>query len=103
MQQKGGYSFWVWLLYFVLFELVVYLGLSYLLSGLGESNQLQENNTVVPNWVKAVVFILLYLLCLLVAVMVVSNVVPSKYRGQLMRWVYLSLLGLPVMLFLLFN
>ncbi|NEM96446.1 hypothetical protein [Pontibacter burrus] len=103
MQQQSKYGFWVWLLYFVLFELVVYIGLSYLLSGLGESNQYQENNTVVPNWVKAVVFIFLYLLCLLIAVMVVSNIVPSKHRGQLMRWVYLGLLGMPVMLYILFN
>ncbi|MBB6609654.1 hypothetical protein H7F15_01255 [Pontibacter sp. Tf4] len=103
MQQQGRYGFWVWLLYFVIFELVVYLGLSYLLSGIGETNQYQAENTVVPNWVKAVVFILLYLLCLLIAVMVVSNFVPSKHRGQLMRWVYLGLLSLPVMLFILFN
>ncbi|MBJ6117702.1 hypothetical protein JAO76_05845 [Pontibacter sp. BT310] len=101
--ERSKLSFWVWLFYFILFEVVVYLGLSYLLSGIGESNQLQEENTVVPNWVKAVVFILLYLLCMLIAVMVVSNMVPNKYRPQLMRWVYLGLLGLPVMLILLFN
>ncbi|MEJ8758345.1 hypothetical protein WG947_15130 [Pontibacter sp. H259] len=100
---QGKYSFWVWLFYFILFEVVVYLGLSYLLSGLGESNQFQAENTVVPNWVKAVVFILLYLLCLLIAVMLVSNMVPNKYRPQLMRWVYLSLLVLPFMLIILFN
>ena len=101
--ERDWYSFWVWLLYFILFEVVVYLGLSYLLSGLGESEQLQAENTVVPNWVKAVVFILLYLLCMLIAVMLVSNMVPNKYRGQLMKWVYMALLGLPVMLVILFN
>ena len=101
--ERSKYSFWVWLFYFILFEVVVYMGLSYLLSGLGESNQIQAENTVVPNWVKAVVFILLYLLCILIAIMVVSNLVPNKHRGQLMRWVYMALLGLPVMLILLFN
>lgn len=101
--ERSKLSFWIWLFYFLLFEVVVYMGLSYLLSGLGESNQLQEENTVVPNWVKAVVFILLYLLCLLIAVMFVSNMVPNKYRPQLMKWVYMSLLGLPIMLLLLFN
>ena len=101
--ERSKFSFWIWLFYFILFEVVVYLGLSYLLSGLGESNQVQEENTVVPNWVKAVVFILLYLLCMLIAVMVVSNMVPNKYRPQLMKWVYLGLLGLTVMLILLFN
>lgn len=100
---QGRYSFWIWLFYFILFEVVVYLGLSYLLSGLGESNQYQAENTVVPNWVKAVVFILLYLLCLLIAVMLVSNTVPNKHRPQLMRWVYLGLFGLPVMLIILFT
>src|SRR5687768_8693419 len=101
--ERSKLSFWIWLFYFILFEIVVYMGLSYLLSGLGESNQLQEENTVVPNWVKAVVFILLYLLCLLIAVIAVSNMVPNKYRPQLMKWVYLGLLSLPVMLLLLFN
>ncbi|MER2999032.1 hypothetical protein [Pontibacter populi] len=101
--ERSKLSFWISLFYFLLFEVVVYMGLSYLLSGLGESNQLQEENTVVPNWVKAVVFILLYLLCLLIAVMFVSNMVPNKYRPQLMKWVYMSLLGLPIMLLLLFN
>lgn len=101
--ERDKVSFWVWLLYFVLFELIVYLGLSYLLSGFGESNQFQADNTVVPNWVKAVVFILLYLLCMLIAIMFVSNMVPNKQRPQLMKWVYLALLGLPVMLIILFN
>ena len=103
MEQQDKYSFWTWLLYFIIFEAVVYLGLGYLLSDLGESNQFQAENTVVPNWVKAVVFILLYLLCMLIAIMLVSNIVPNKHRGQLMKWVYLALLGMPVMLFMLFN
>lgn len=100
---SGKHARLAWLFYFVVFELVVYFGLQWLLSGMGISNQLQPENTVVPNWVKAVTFILLYLLCLLVVVMVVSNTIPSKHRGQLMHWVYLALLGMVVMLFLLFN
>ena len=95
---------WVWgLFYFIVFEAAMYVGLSYLLSGLGMSNQFQAENTIVPNWVKAVTFILLYLLGILIVVMLISNLVPSKHRGQLMRWVYLALAGLVVMLFLLFN
>lgn len=97
------YGFAVWLFYFILFEVVVYFGISYLLTDMGYSNQHQEENTIVPNWVKAVVFILLYFLCLLIAIMMVSNFVPSKHRPQLMRWVYLALIGMIVMLFLLFN
>ncbi|WP_299758698.1 hypothetical protein [uncultured Pontibacter sp.] len=91
-----------WLLYFVVFELAVYLGLQWLLSGMGMSNQFQAENTIVPNWVKAVTFILLYLLCLLAAVLVISSSVPGKHRPHLMRWVYLALLGMVVMLFLIF-
>jgi len=94
---------WVYgLLYFIGFELVVFFGLQWLLSGMGMSNQVQPENTIVPNWVKAVTFILLYLLCLLTAVMVISSVVPGRHRAQLMRWVYLALLGMLVMLFFLF-
>lgn len=96
------YSWLVWLVYFIAFELLVFWGLQWLLSDIGISNQYQAENTVVPNWVKAVIFILLYILCLLFVVMLVSNFVPSKHRGQLMRWVYLALFGMVVMLFLLF-
>ncbi len=99
----GRLSFWVWFFYFILFEVAVYLGLSFLLGGLGESNQYQADNTVVPNWVKAVLFVLLYLLCVFIAVLTVSNMVPVKYRKPMMRWVYMALLALPVMLFMLFN
>lgn len=100
---KTKYSSVTWLIYFIIFELVVYFGLSYLLSGMGYNTQHQEENTIVPNWVKAVAFILLYFLCLLIAIMLVSNFVPAKHRDQLMRWVYLAMLGMIVMLFILFN
>ena len=101
---SNGKNAWpTWLFYFIVFELGVYFGLQWLLSGMGTSNQYQPENTVVPNWVKAVTFILLYLLCLLTVVMIVSNTVPNKHRGQLMRWVYMALIGMVMMLFLLFN
>lgn len=90
------------LLFFLVFEVVVFFGLSYLLSGMGMENQYQAENTIVPNWVKAVTFILLYIVCVLIAVVLVSNLVPSKHRGQLMSWVYLALAGMLVMLVLLF-
>ncbi|WP_276498481.1 hypothetical protein [Pontibacter litorisediminis] len=99
---SSKYTWLNWLLYFVVFELIVFFGLQWLLSGMGMSNQVQPENTIVPNWVKAVTFILLYLLCLLIAVMAISSKVPNKHRPQLMRWVYLALLGMLVMLFFLF-
>ncbi|TPE45486.1 hypothetical protein [Pontibacter mangrovi] len=100
---SDGKRHWLsWLPYFIAFELVVFFGLQWLLSGMGLSNQMQPENTIVPNWVKAVTFILLYLLCVLVAVMVISNTVPGKHRPYLMRWVYLALTGMVIMLFFLF-
>ena len=102
MSNSGKYSWLVWLFYFIVFEIVVFLGLQWLLSDVGISNQYQAENTIVPNWVKAVIFILLYILCLLFVVMLVSSFVPSKHRSQLMRWVYLALLGMAVMLFFIF-
>jgi hypothetical protein len=90
------------LFYFIIFEVVVFFALSYLLSGMGMDNQYQAENTIIPNWVKAVTFILLYILCVLIAVILVSNLVPSKHRGQLMGWVYLSLVGMLIMLVLIF-
>jgi hypothetical protein len=96
-------SILIWLLYFIIFELVVYLSLSLLLSGMGYDNQYQQESTIVPNWVKAVIFVILYVLCLIIAVLLVSNMVPAKHRSYLMRWVYLALVGMIVMLFILFN
>lgn len=90
------------LLYFIIFEVIVFFGLRYLVSGMGMDNQMQAENTILPNWVKAVTFILLYILCVLIAVVLVSNMVPGKHRGQLMSWVYLSLAGMLVMLALIF-
>ncbi|WP_018476284.1 hypothetical protein [Pontibacter roseus] len=90
------------LFYFIVFEVVVFFGLRYLVADMGMDDQYQAENTIVPNWVKAVTFILLYILCVLIAVVMVSNLVPSKHRGQLMSWVYLSLVGMLVMLALIF-
>ena len=102
MGNNGKYSWLGWLFYFIAFEIVVFVGLQWLLTGMGMSNQYQEENTIVPNWVKAVIFILLYILCLLFVVMLVSSFVPGKHRRQLMRWVYFALIGMVVMLFFIF-
>jgi uncharacterized protein YacL len=99
---KPKYSFITWLIYFIIFELIVYFGLTYLLSGMGYNNQHQEENTIIPNWVKAIIFILLYFLCILIAIMLVSNFMPAKHRDQLMHWVYLALVGMFIMLITLF-
>lgn len=77
---------------FVAFEVVAYFLLRWLTSPLGMPDQYQPENTIVPNWVKAVVFLLLHLVLVVVAVLTLSNQLPRRHRGQVMGWFYLSLL-----------
>lgn len=91
-EKNGAGAFWAGLGFFLGFELVAYFLLQFATSGLGMADQLQPENTIVSNWVKTVVFLLLHLLLVVVAVLVLSNQLPRRYRGQVMRWFYLSLL-----------
>ncbi|OWP64600.1 hypothetical protein CDA63_02245 [Hymenobacter amundsenii] len=87
---------------FLVFETVAYYLLRFATSGLGMADQMQPENTIVSNWVKTVVFLLLHLTLVVVAVLVLSNQLPRRYRGQLMGWFYLALLmgfGLLIPLF----
>lgn len=77
---------------FVAFETVAFYALRWATSPLGMPDQFQPENTIVPNWVKTVVFLLLHLALVVVAVLVLSNRLPRRYRGQVMGWFYLSLL-----------
>jgi hypothetical protein len=88
---------------FLLFEIVAYHVLRFATSGLGVQDQLQPENTIVSNWVKTVVFLLLHLALDVVAVLVLSNRMPRRHRGQLMGWFYLSLLTGFLLLWPLFN
>lgn len=90
------------LLGFVAFEAVAYFGLRWALSGLGESNQYQEDNTIVSNWVKAMAFVVLHLALAIGALLVASNRVPRRYRGQVQSWFYVALLLSFVLLIPLF-
>jgi hypothetical protein len=76
--------------YFVAFEVVAFYSLRYLTSGLGAADQYQPDNTIVSNWVKTMVFVLLHLTLVIVAVLVLSNRLPRSYRGQMMGWFYLA-------------
>ncbi|GAA4016332.1 hypothetical protein GCM10022408_32200 [Hymenobacter fastidiosus] len=76
---------------FLVFEVAAYYLLKFATSGLGVSDQFQPENTIVSNWVKTVVFMLLHLILVVVAVLVLSNRLPRHYRGQVMGWFYLSL------------
>lgn len=90
------------LLFFVAFETVAFFSLQFLTSGLGEANQYQEENTIVSNWVKTMVFVVAHLLLVIAAMLVLSNRMPRRYRGQLMGWFYLSLVMTFVLIIPLF-
>ncbi len=87
---------------FVVFEVVAFQVLRFVTSGLGQANQMQPENTIVSNWVKTVAFVVLHLALVITAVLVLSNKLPRRYRGQVQGWFYLSLLmsfGLLIPLF----
>ncbi|MDB5233543.1 MAG: hypothetical protein JWR44_536 [Hymenobacter sp.] len=88
---------------FVAFEMVAFYGLQYLTSGLGESNQYQEENTIVSNWVKTMVFFVAHLGLVITAMLVLSNRMPRRYRGQVMGWFYLALVMSFVLIIPLFG
>jgi magnesium-transporting ATPase (P-type) len=88
---------------FVVFEVVTYYVLHYLTAGLGESNDQTEKNTIVSNWVKTMTFLVLHLAVVIAAVLVLSNKLPRRHRGQLMGWFYLSLLMSFILLIPLFG
>ena len=52
---------------------------------------------------KTVVFLLLHLLVVIGAVLLLSNQLPRRYRGQVMGWFYLALLMGFVLLIPLFS
>ena len=88
---------------FVVFETVAFYGLRYLTSGLGETNQYQAENTIVSNWVKTMVFFVAHLALVIAAMLVLSNRMPRRYRGQVMGWFYLSLVMTFVLIIPLFG
>ena len=91
-QKTGPLAFLVGAGLFVAFETAAYYLLKFATSGLGMADQMQPENTIVSNWVKTAVFLLGHLTLVVVAVLVLSNRLPRRLRGQLMGWFYLSLL-----------
>ena len=90
-QKSGSQALLIGFVCFVAFETLTYYVLRFATSGLGMSDQYQPENTIVSNWVKTVVFLLLHLLLIVVAVLILSNRLPRRYRGQVMGWFYLAL------------
>ncbi len=92
-EKSGPLALLVGLGCFIAFEVAAYQLLSFVTSGLGEANQYQPENTIVSNWVKTVAFLVLHLVLVLGAMLVLSNKLPRRYRGQLVGWLLLSLLA----------
>ena len=90
-QKSSKPALLVGLLLFVAFETVAFYGLRYLTSGLGETNQYQTGNTIVSNWLKTMVFFVAHLALVITAMLVLSNRLPRRHRGQVMGWFYLAL------------
>ena len=102
-EKSGPLALVVGFVLFVVFETLAFYVLRWATSPLGMADQFQPENTIVPNWVKTVVFLLLHLVLVVVAVLVLSNRLPRRYRGQVMGWFYLSLLMSFVLLLPLFD
>ncbi|QIX61683.1 hypothetical protein FY528_10785 [Hymenobacter lutimineralis] len=102
-EKSGPGALLLGLLGFLTFETGAFYVLRFLTASLGETNQYQPENTIVSNWVKTVVFLLLYLALLIGAMLLLSNRLPRRYRGQVMGWFYLALLTGFVLLIPLFN
>ena len=103
-EKSGPAAVLVGFLGFVAFEVLAYYLLRYLTSGLGESDQMQtDHTTIVSNWVKTMTFLVLHLALVIGAVLLLSNRLPRRYRGQLMGWFYCSLLMSFILLIPLFT
>ncbi|MGI4743228.1 MAG: hypothetical protein ACRYG7_49385 [Janthinobacterium lividum] len=103
-EKSGAQALLLGFVSFVAFEVAAYYVLRYLTSGLGESNQEQtDHTTIVSNWVKTMTFLVLHLALVIAAVLVLSNRLPRRHRGQLMGWFYGSLVMGFVLLIPLFS
>jgi hypothetical protein len=92
-EKSGPLALVVGAVAFVAFETAAFHLLRLLTAGLGQADQYQPENTIVSNWVKTVAFLLLHLVLVLSAVLVLSSKLPRRYRGQIMGWLFLSLLA----------
>lgn len=102
-EASGPRVFLLGLLGFLVFETVAYFLLRWATSGLGETNQFQPENTIVRNWVKTTAFLLGHLTLMVAAVLTLSNLLPRRFRGQIMPWFLLSLLVMFLLLWPLFG
>ena len=90
-------------IYFIGFEVVVYYVLSFLLFDQVPTNPDNQENIIVKNWNSFIYFVLLYAALTISTMLFLSSAFPRKYKPQVMRYFWLSWLGLVVMLVLAFS
>ena len=89
-------------IYFLGFEVVVYVGLSYLLFDQVEKNPGQEAE-IIKDWNSFIYFVLLYAVVAIGTMLVLSSALPRPHKPMIMRYFWFSWLGLAIMLALAFN
>ncbi|KAA5546515.1 hypothetical protein [Adhaeribacter rhizoryzae] len=90
-------------IYFIGFEVLVYYILSYLLFDQVEKNPDESQSIIVQNWNSFVYFVLLYAAIVIGTMLLLTSALPRKNKPRVMRYFWLSWLGLLIMLMLGFN
>jgi len=90
-------------IYFIGFEVFVYYILSYLLFDQVEKNPDESQTIIVQNWNSFVYFVLLYAAITIGTMLLLSSALPRKHKPSVMRYFWLSWLGLLIMLMLAFS
>jgi len=89
-------------IYFIGFEVVVYIVLSYLLFDQVEKNPDKET-VIIKDWNSFIYFVLLYAAVTISSMLVLASSLPRQNKPQVMRYFWLSWLGLVIMLIVAFN
>ncbi|MDB5261731.1 MAG: hypothetical protein JWQ14_1012 [Adhaeribacter sp.] len=89
--------------YFVGYEVFLYLALSYLLFDQIEKNPDESQAIIVQNWNSFVYFILLYAAITIGTLLLLTSALPRKQKPRVMTYFWLSWLGLLIMLVLAFS
>ena len=89
-------------IYFIGFEAVLYASLSCLLFDQVEKNPGKET-VIVKNWNSFIYFVLLYAAITIGSMLVLSSALPRKNKPRVMRYFWLSWLGLLIMLVIAFK
>ena len=101
-QQRSIFDQLLAFIYFIGFEAIIYAGLSYLLFDQVERNPNKET-VIVKNWNSFIYFVLLYAAISIGTMLVLSSAMPRPNKPQVMRYFWLSWLGLLIMLVIAFK